>query len=78
MRLFKITMVETEHPFDEKTIYVISENTPSKKAIIKKDRMISYGGFEMSEADYKEFILSGQYTDYNIEHIEELNFLELD
>lgn len=77
MRLYKVTYIEDLHPHSEYETYIYSNGLPTERQLIKRINMIDYCGKEMSDEDYKYFVIElGNYKKYNIEEIEELKFIE--
>jgi hypothetical protein len=73
MKLFRITYVNDTYFKQEYEQYIFCNGLPTYKQILKRINMIDYCGHEMTDEDYKEFIVGlNNYTKYNIENVEEI------
>lgn len=77
MTLFRVTYVQDSHPFTEYEIHIVCKGLPTYKEILRRIYMKDYCGKEMSEDEYQEFVIGmGNFTKYNIESVEQLDFIK--
>lgn len=79
MVLFRITYIEESFPNNEHEAYVLCNGFPTYKQVLKRINMLDYCGHEMTNEDYKEFVIElGNYTKYNIESVEQIDYIKFD
>jgi hypothetical protein len=75
MNLFKVTVYDGFSTFDE---FIMADGYPGNKRVIKYLSMYNYCGQEMTDDDYKEFVVdNGHLLDYVIENIERIDFITI-
>ena len=75
MMLFKVTIYDGFNTFDE---FIMADGYPGNKRVIKFLSMYNYCGHEMTDADYKEFIVdNGHIMDYIIEDVSKIDFITI-
>lgn len=74
MKLYRVT-----YELDsEEEILIISDSYPGNKRVVKYINMYKYCGHEMSDEDYKYFVIElGNFKPYTITEIEELEFINI-
>lgn len=76
MKLYRVTYCnEYAQEFD---ILIFAEAFPTYKKVLKHINMHLYCGHIMTDKDYKDFIIDlGNYQNFNIEDVEELEYIEI-
>jgi hypothetical protein len=75
MNLWKVTVYNGFSTFYE---FIMADGYPGNKRVIKYLSMHNYCGHEMTDADYKEFVVdNGHVIDYVIENIEKVDFITI-
>lgn len=78
MNVFRITYVEDDHPFLEHDILILCNGLPTYSKILKRINMLDNCGEEMTNEDYKEFVVKlGNYKKYNIESVEPMKAINM-
>ncbi|CAL2094935.1 hypothetical protein [Tenacibaculum sp. 190524A02b] len=76
MKLYRVTYCNEYAQEFEQLIFV--ESFPPYKKVLKHINMYNYCGHEMTDEDYKEFVVDlGNYKSFNIEQVEELEFIQI-
>lgn len=76
MKLYKI-VYDNGYGIQEEQL-IITDAYPGNKRVIKFINMYKFCGHEMSDKDYKEFVVdAGNYFPYLIIDIEELEFINI-
>ena len=79
MVLFRVVYVEHFNAENDKEAYILCNGFPTHKQVLKRINMLDYCGHEMTDEDYKHFVLElGNYTKYNIEIVEKIEYIKFD
>ena len=77
--LFRITYVEDLNPENAQEVYILCKGFPANRQILKRINMIDYCGHEMTDEDYKEFVIKlRNYTKYNIESVDRVDYIKFE